>query len=179
MKVYAQPEVLEENIAPAAITIMPDGTITVSSEPPTVGSNLPINGGNIVSDGNNVIQVVPSSSLSLFDPIVTSPAEPLVLSDHLSDFNIHTIRVGVNDSLFGEPTINLQNVVFQVLVESSPFESTLAEVTASGLAGELSASNDVIAAIDSAVGKDRSAELVGLSSDEFSRTSGSAFLTSL
>jgi hypothetical protein len=75
--------------------------------------------------------------------------------------------------------LTLQDVLFQALLENSTISSTLTESTISLLAEELSISVDVMDAIESAVGDAQSADLVGLTSDEFARYSGSAFLTSL
>jgi hypothetical protein len=168
MKVYSQPEALEDHIAPAAISIP-------AMETPTLAMN-----GSFEGIGNNPnIAAIPFLEItSGLGPSPALPAEPVVLSDFLSEFNIRTIRVGAGDSLIDDP-LDFEQAVFRTLLGSTTVESTLTNATISLLVDELSISNDVIEAIAPAVGPDRSSELLGLSSEEFSRTSGSAFLTSL
>jgi hypothetical protein len=159
MKVYSQPEVLEAHIAPASL-IMDSTTIQ--------------NAVNIGIDTDpNPIN---------FDAMVLSPSqsqpEPLLIGG--PEFNIRTVNLAADGSLIdGGRFLTLQDVLFQALLENSTISSTLAESTVSLLAEELSISIGVMDAIESAVGEAPSADLVGLSSNEFARYSGGAFLTSL
>lgn len=175
MKVYSRPEVLEDHIAPAFLSL-----IGIPNNDSSI--NLPTNGSTGVPL-NNIIEVVTPSTvggdLSFVTPIGgPEPEAPSSIVD-FSDFNIRTVRIGADGSLIGEPTIDFRDVLFQALLGNASVDSTLTDATLSLLADELSVSNDVIEAIESAVAEDRSAALVGLSSEEFERTSGSAFLTSL
>lgn len=180
MKVYSRPEVLEDHIAPAALTIISilgDGSnTTVPSSNGQFNSvdNILNNTGAVPGSFHGDILAVTSLGLG------ATPGSPELPSQTIdfSEFRIRTVRVGI-DSLLGEAVIEPQDAALQSLIGTTAVDSVLTDPGASLLAEELSVSNDVIEAISSAVGEDRSTVLVGLSSDEFERAGGSAFLTSL
>jgi hypothetical protein len=159
MKVYSPPEVLEAHIAPASLIM--DGTMIQ----------------NAVNIGIDTDRDPINFDAMDFSPSQSQP-EPLLIGG--PEFNIRTVDLAADGSLIdGGRFLTLQDVLFQALLENSTISSTLTESTISLLAEELSISVDVMDAIESAVGDAQSADLVGLTSDEFARYSGSAFLTSL
>lgn len=176
MKVYSRPEALEDHIAPAAFAITP-----IPGDGSNVGipSNIPFTSiDNILNNPTGIPGSFPGE-LSLVTAFEPSPAPELPSQTiDFSEFRIRTVRVGI-DALLGEPVIEPQDAALQSLLGTTTVDSVLTDPATSLLADELSVSNDVIEAISSAVGEDRSTALVGLSSDEFERAGGSAFLTSL
>ena len=169
MKVYSRPEVLEDHIAPAAIGAMP-------GEGNTFGQNNFPGGGDPFPPNVILTPVVGGGIPSPMEPSL--PQRPLLTQ--IPDFHIRTVTFGPGGSLIsGGPELDFRDPVFRDLLGGVETESTLVDDRISFLTDELSISTAVIGAIQSVVGEDRSDELVGLSSDEYEHTSGSAFLTSL
>jgi hypothetical protein len=176
MKVYSRPEVLEDHIAPAFVISASDIGVLADNSP----SNIEIQGSNGTIDTPNLV-ITPAIFISSFvlNDIAPEP-EPLPSLSGVSEFNIRTVKIGSDGSLFSgkQPEIDFQTVLLP-LIGNTSISGSLTEATVSLFADEFSSNDSVIDAIDSAVGKDRSAALVGLSSEEFERSGGAAFLTSL
>jgi hypothetical protein len=170
MKVYSRPEVLEDHIAPALIMATPD-----------VGIFLGDNIQNGEFQGNNGPIITPITGDPIVFEVFVPKPDPISTPVDFSAFKIRTVKIGSDGSLFSgsQPEIDLQSALFQTLLGKVSFSSPVTQSTISLLADELSSNHSVIEAIDSAVGEDRSAALVGLSSEEFERSGGAAFLTSL
>jgi hypothetical protein len=156
MKAYSGPEELEAHIAPAAL---------------------------IAADGTNTADVVPGDQTSIesIDLTATQGGTQLGLFER-SGFRIQTVTLGADGSPLagGQPAAGRLDDLLLPLLGDFTIESSLTEPSAiSLLADEVKPSESVLAAIVSAVGEDRSAALVGLSSEEFERSGGAAFLTRL
>jgi hypothetical protein len=176
MKVYSRPEVLEDHIAPALV--IPGSDIGVF-----VGNNnagIEIQGNNTAINPALIITPAIFESRFVGGDLAPQP-ESLSSASDFSEFKIRTVTIGTDSSLFSgkRPEIDFQKVLFQALIGNTSFSSSLTEATASILANELGSTDSIIDAIDSAVGGDRSTELVGLSSEEFERIGGAAFLTKI
>ncbi|HET6408479.1 MAG TPA: hypothetical protein VFG14_11405 [Chthoniobacteraceae bacterium] len=153
MKVYSQPEVLEDHIAPAALIT---NSFTDAGLAPGSEANA-------------------SSFADSFDP--AAPTEPVTIG---GDFDIQTVAIGTNGSPISNPElIDFNATVLQSLIGNVEIGTESSDVTFTRLADVLGVQNDILEPIESAVGEDRSIALVGLSSKEFERSGGAAFLTSL
>lgn len=177
MKVFCPPEVLEDHIAPASISMagLPSDDAVVDII--TSGSGLPlvINDagdtpipGNVVGEPSFDTILEPTSALEVQPPL-----------GGLTDSAVRAIRIGTVDTLLGVSAFDFRDVLLQSLIVNPTFEDVFSDTTLSSLANELSISLDVADAIESAIGVGRPPTLVGLSSAEFERIPGSAFLTSL
>lgn len=163
MKVYSRPEVLEDHIAPAFVGVV---TPPMNLPPAVVNPSI----------SNIDISVITLGEASLHLPEPIAPT----LADHFPEFHIRTVAIQLNGSLVNSPAIDFNDTLFQSLAINTQIEGALpTTTTGSLLAEDLRVSDSLIGAIESVVGADRSAELVGLSSDQFERLPGSAFLTSL
>ena len=156
MKAFTGPESLEAHIAPAAL---------------------------ISTDGTNTADVVPGDQASIepIDFAATPGGTQLGLFEG-SGIHIQTVTLGADGSPLagGQPAAGRLDGLLLPLLGNFTIESSLTEPSAiSLLADEVKPSESVLAAITSAVGEDRSAALVGLSSEEFERSGGAAFLTRL
>jgi hypothetical protein len=171
MKVYSQPEVLEDHIAPASL-------ILASGLSGFFGNNDP----NIVQNINDPLNPTFEIRVIALEPATpASSPQPLFTAPLFSEFKIRTVPVSSFASLFsGErPEMNTQSVLLDSLIGEVDFSSSLTDSTVSLLSDVLSSDASVIDPVESVVGSDRAAALVGLSSEEFERSGGSAFLTSL
>lgn len=176
MKAYSGPEVLEDHIAPASISLA-----GLTSNDPAIevaaAEVAAFPASNDIGNPTIPVNVVGDPSLVTVLAPTLEPDAPFQLVD-ASDFNVRTVGAP-NDALNGISTFAFREALFQSLRVNTTLDEIFSDSTLSTLADELSISIGVVDAIESAVGLSRPAALVGLSSDEFERSPGSAFLTSL
>lgn len=164
MKVFCRPEVLEDHIAPASLPLT--GVSGIGFVP---GDSTLIPVSNNIGNPAIPVNVVGDPSLAtVLEPTLQpdAPFQSVAVSD-------------ADGSLLGISTFRFQDALFQSPLVNTTFGDIFSESARLFLADELSISIGVIGAIESAIGLQRSAGLAGLTSDEFERAPGSAFLTPL
>jgi hypothetical protein len=157
MKVYSRPEVLEAHIAPAAL--------------------ITDNAAN--ADNGSLSNEAPpdSSEFSTIDP--EPEPEPLVISN--PEFRIRTITFDADGSLQlgGIESVGTVDGLFLTLLGESRIGTSIAAPSNVSLLDDLDSGDSVIDAIQSVIANHPTMAFAGLSSEEFERSGGSAFLTSL